>query len=238
MRATGNHGRAGRLWAGQTSVEPLLGGCRQDRRTILEPTHRWHWQSWSDLSAPWNPTAADHGLLPGIQQVGWQLAEHASEMTRRDAATVDSARWDPDALRDGGRGDVVEQLGDPGGVLVVAATGFLKKGTKSAGVQRQDSAPPARSRTARSGWSWPTPAHRAGAGGPGAVPARGVGQRRRPPYRGACADQDRLCDQAAAGQQLPTRTLDAQMPARWVTADEGYGGDARLRAFLEEHDLA
>ena len=28
------------------------------------------------------------------------------------------------------------------------------------------------------------------------------------------------------------------MPASWVTADEVYGGDARLRAWLEEHDLA
>ena len=32
---------------------------------------------------------------------------------------------------------MVEHLGDPGGVLVVDETGFLKKGTKSAGVQRQ-----------------------------------------------------------------------------------------------------
>jgi DDE superfamily endonuclease len=35
------------------------------------------------------------------------------------------------------RWDRVAQLGDSGGVLVVDETGFLKKGTKSAGVQRQ-----------------------------------------------------------------------------------------------------
>jgi SRSO17 transposase len=29
------------------------------------------------------------------------------------------------------------------------------------------------------------------------------------------------------------RALDAGVPAGWVTADEVYGGDARLRAFLE-----
>jgi SRSO17 transposase len=34
------------------------------------------------------------------------------------------------------------------------------------------------------------------------------------------------------------RALDAQVPAGWVTADEVYGGDARLRAWLEDHDLA
>jgi hypothetical protein len=34
------------------------------------------------------------------------------------------------------------------------------------------------------------------------------------------------------------RALEAGVPAGWVTADEVYGGDARLRAFLEERDLA
>jgi SRSO17 transposase len=32
---------------------------------------------------------------------------------------------------------VVQHLGDPDGVLILDETGFLKKGTKSAGVQRQ-----------------------------------------------------------------------------------------------------
>src|SRR4051794_22521393 len=32
---------------------------------------------------------------------------------------------------------LAEHLGDPGGVLIVDETGFLKKGTKSVGVQRQ-----------------------------------------------------------------------------------------------------
>ena len=116
------------------------GGCRQDRATVLKPTHGRHWQSSSDLSAPWNPTAADHGLLGPIQQVGWQLAEHAGEATpdgmQRLLATAD---WDPDLVRDDLRGYVVEYLGDPAAVLVVDETGFLKKGTTSVGVQRQDS---------------------------------------------------------------------------------------------------
>ena len=34
------------------------------------------------------------------------------------------------------------------------------------------------------------------------------------------------------------RAVAAQVPAGWVTADEVQGGDARLRAFLEDHDLA
>jgi SRSO17 transposase len=39
-------------------------------------------------------------------------------------------------------------------------------------------------------------------------------------------------------QQMLARVLDAQVPARWVTADEVYGGNARLRAFLEQRDVA
>jgi hypothetical protein len=34
------------------------------------------------------------------------------------------------------------------------------------------------------------------------------------------------------------RAVEAGVPAGWVTADEVYGGDARLRAFMEDHDLA
>jgi len=79
------------------------------------------------------------GLLGNIgRKNGWQLAEHAGERTpdgmQRLLATAD---WDPDLVRDDLRGYVVEHLGDPGGVLVVDETGFLKKGTTSVGVQRQ-----------------------------------------------------------------------------------------------------
>lgn len=43
------------------------------------------------------------------------------------------ADWDVDGVRD----YVVEHLGEPGGVLIGNDTGFLKKGTRLAGVQRQ-----------------------------------------------------------------------------------------------------
>ena len=45
--------------------------------------------------------------------------------------------WDADLVRDDLRDYVVEHLGDVHGVLVVDETGFLKKGNKSVGVQRQ-----------------------------------------------------------------------------------------------------
>ena len=79
------------------------------------------------------------GLLAPLERKNsWTLAERAGEAIpdgmQRLLATAD---WDADAVRDDVRDYVVEHLGDPDGVLVVDETGFLKKGTKSAGVARQ-----------------------------------------------------------------------------------------------------
>jgi hypothetical protein len=50
---------------------------------------------------------------------------------------LNNVRWDSREVRDDLRDYVIEQFGVPGGVLIVDDTGFLKKGTKSAGMQRQ-----------------------------------------------------------------------------------------------------
>src|ERR687889_872197 len=79
------------------------------------------------------------GLLSRAERKnGWQLAEETGERHPRGVQRLlDAARWDADAVRDDLRAYVVEHLGDPGAVLVVDETGFLKKGTKSVGVARQ-----------------------------------------------------------------------------------------------------
>ena len=69
---------------------------------------------------------------------GWQLAEAAAEATPQGMQRLmASAAWDVDAVRDDLRAYVVDALGTQDSVLIVDETGFLKKGTKSAGVQRQ-----------------------------------------------------------------------------------------------------
>src|SRR5918998_2050303 len=77
-------------------------------------------------------------ISPLERKNGWQIAEHSGAATpdgvQRLLAT---AHWDADQVRDDLRAYVVEHLGDPAAVLVVDETGFLKKGTKSVGVQRQ-----------------------------------------------------------------------------------------------------
>ena len=79
------------------------------------------------------------GLLAPVERKnGWQLAEAAGDRTPDGMQDfLGRMRWDADAVRDDLRAYVVEHLGDPGAVLVLDETGFVKKGTKSAGVQRQ-----------------------------------------------------------------------------------------------------
>jgi SRSO17 transposase len=77
-------------------------------------------------------------LAPVKRKNGWQLAEAAGDRTPDGMQDfLSRMRWDADAVRDGLRAYVVEHLGDAGAVLVLDETGFVKKGAKSAGVQRQ-----------------------------------------------------------------------------------------------------
>jgi len=78
------------------------------------------------------------GLLSPIERKnGWQLAEEAGLPTPYSMQyLLNRAVWESDGLRDVLQAYVRETLG-PGGMLVIDETGFLKKGKKSAGVQRQ-----------------------------------------------------------------------------------------------------
>jgi len=79
------------------------------------------------------------GLLSELRRKNcWTIAEQAGDATPDGMQhLLAGARWDADAVRDDVRGYVVEHLGGPDAVLVVDETGDLKKGTASAGVQRQ-----------------------------------------------------------------------------------------------------
>ena len=71
------------------------------------------------------------GLLAELPRKNcWTIAEHAGDRTPDGMQHLLSrARWDADGVRDDVRSYVVEQLGDPGAVLVVDETGDVKKGT-------------------------------------------------------------------------------------------------------------
>jgi SRSO17 transposase len=79
------------------------------------------------------------GLLSAVERKnGWQLSEAIGDARPwRTQRVLSQVQWDQDAARDLCRDYVLEHLGDEDGVLVVDETGFLKKGSKSAGVARQ-----------------------------------------------------------------------------------------------------
>src|SRR4051795_353046 len=79
------------------------------------------------------------GLVAGLERKnGWTLVEHAGNVSPDGMQRLLRwADWDVDAVRDDVRDYVVEHLGDPGAILVVDDTGFLKKGIRSVGVARQ-----------------------------------------------------------------------------------------------------
>src|SRR3954470_18428369 len=79
------------------------------------------------------------GLVAGLERKnGWTLAEQGGEVSPDGMQRLlRRADWDIDGVRDDVRDYVVEHLGDRSGVLIVDDTGFLKKGVRSAGVQRQ-----------------------------------------------------------------------------------------------------
>jgi SRSO17 transposase len=79
------------------------------------------------------------GLLADLPRKNcWTIAEHAGDASPDGMQhLLARAVWDHDGVRDDVRAYVVEHLAEDGAVLVIDETGDLKKGTTTAGVQRQ-----------------------------------------------------------------------------------------------------
>lgn len=79
------------------------------------------------------------GLIAPLQRKsGRTLAEEAGHCgPDRIQRMLNRIEWDADEVLDDVRRYVVDHLGDREAVLIVDDTGFLRKGTRSAGVQRQ-----------------------------------------------------------------------------------------------------
>lgn len=79
------------------------------------------------------------GLVSGVERKnGWQMAEEVGDTTPdKTQRLLYQAKWDADKARDELQGYVIEELGEADGIGIVDETGFIKKGDKSAGVERQ-----------------------------------------------------------------------------------------------------
>ena len=176
------------------------------------------------------------GLLAPLERKnGWQLAEAAGDAAPDGVQDfLSRTRWDADAVRDDLRAYVAEHLGDPEAVLVLDETGFLKKGDKSAGVQRQYSGTAGRIENCQVG------VFLGYAGRHGrALIDRALylpGRWTRDAARCAAAgipDDAALTTKPQLGLAMLDRALEAGVPFAWVAGDSVYGADHRIRRRLE-----
>ncbi|MFI6393777.1 IS701 family transposase [Nonomuraea sp. NPDC050540] len=148
------------------------------------------------------------------------------------------ARWDADAIRDDVGGFVVDRLG-PDGVLIVDETGFVKKGTGSAGVQRQYSGTAGRIETCQIGvfLAYATPAGRALLDRRLYLPAHTWPAAPERCQAAGVPGEIAFATKPALATAMVPAALNAGVLARWVSGDEVYGQDPRLRAVLQERRM-
>jgi SRSO17 transposase len=178
-----------------------------------------------------------HGLISPVERKnGWQLAEAIGDKTP-DATQrlLYSAQWEVDKARDELQGYVSLHFGDAEGIGVVDETGFLKKGDKSAGVQRQYSGTAGKTENCQLG------VFLTYATGQGHV----FLDRRLYLPENWCDDPERRAEakipEDVVFQTKPQQAVEmlrhawaAGVPMRWVTGDEVYGEASYLRDAVAE----
>jgi SRSO17 transposase len=171
---------------------------------------------------------------------GWQLAEQLGERGPQGVQRLlNAARWGADAVRDDLRAYVAEHLGHPEGVLVVDETGFLKKGAKSAGVQRQYSGTAGRIENCQIGvfLAYATPGGRAFLDRELYLPREWAADAERRREAGV-PEEAEFATKPQLARRMLERALAGGVPAAWVTGDEIYGDAGELRRWLEGRGCA
>lgn len=178
------------------------------------------------------------GLLQHVERKnGWQLAEQVGERSPDGIQRLlNAAKWDASAVRDDLQTYVWDHLGSREAVWVVDETGFIKKGDKSAGVQRQYSGTAGRVENCQIGvflYHW-NPDVQAGAflDRELYLPKSWTEDARRRQEAGI-PDEVTLKTKGRLAQEMLARAFTLAKPA-WVVGDSIYGSDRRLRLFLEE----
>ena len=180
------------------------------------------------------------GLLSPVERKnGWQLAERAGDTTPYGVQRLLSGYvWDADLVRDDLRDYVVEHLGDGDAVVVVDETGFLKKGEKSAGVQRQYSGTAGRIENCQVGvfLAYASTKGRTLLDRELYLPQVWAEDQER--RREAGVPEDAVFrTKPQLAQLMLRRALEAGVPFAWFTGDEVYGSDRKLRLWLEREDI-
>jgi SRSO17 transposase len=181
------------------------------------------------------------GLLSPIERKnGWQLAEEAGESTPYAMQyLLDRAVWDAEQLRDVLREYVRETMGDATGMLVIDETGFLKKGVKSVGVQRQYSGTAGRIENCQIGvfLTYTTAVGHSLVDRELYLPKSWTTDPKR------CREADvptsvGFASKPELAARMLWRTLDGGVKARFVLGDSVYGSHRPLRTGLQERGQA
>src|SRR5450755_2110470 len=181
------------------------------------------------------------GLLSHTERKNsWSLAEFAGDVSPDGLQRLlNFSPWDEDACRDAVCRYVVRHLGDPAAVLAVDETGFLKKGRMSAGVARMYTGTAGRVENCQVGvfLAYVTP------GGSRALtdrelylPEKWAGDRERCRAAGI-GDEVAFATKPELARQMIERAMMAGVPFGWVAGDEVYGGNPKLRGWLEEQEV-
>jgi SRSO17 transposase len=181
------------------------------------------------------------GLLSPIERKnGWQLAEEAGQSTPYAMQyLLNRAVWESDNVRDQLQASICEMIADPDGVYVLDETGFLKKGKKSVGVQRQYSGTAGRIENCQIG-VFLTYASKAGH----TLVDRELYLPKswtQDPERCRAADVPEevvFATKPELAARMVWRALEAGIPAKWVTGDTVYGSHRPLREGLQARKQA
>jgi SRSO17 transposase len=183
------------------------------------------------------------GLLAPLERKnGWTIAEYSGQREPKALQRfLNLTPWDADHLRDLVRGYVMEHFADPRGVLIADPTGFAKKGRKSAGVQRQYSGTLGRVDNCQIG----TFLAYADSSGNRVLIDRELYVPEQSwfgdPGRCAEAGIPEDLEFATRPQQVAAmveRTVQAGVSFAWFVADEEFGQNPRLRAYLETRQIS
>src|SRR5258706_165474 len=182
------------------------------------------------------------GLLSQTERKnGWALAEFAGDVSPDGLQRLlNFSPWDEGGCRDAVRRFAVRHLGDPGAVVAVDETGFLKKGRMSAGVARQYTGTAGRVENCQVGvfLAYAAPdGSRAVIDREVYLPEKWTGDRDRCRSAGI-GDEVAFATKPQLAEKMIGRAVEAGAPFAWVTGDEGYGGNPGLRSWLEGEGIA
>jgi SRSO17 transposase len=176
------------------------------------------------------------GLLGRVDRKNcWQLAEYVKEPTPDGMQRLlSAASWDADLVRDDLRDYVLDHLGQEKAVLVIDETGFLKKGEKSVGVKRQYSGTAGRIENCQVGvfLAYASSRGQAFIDRELYLPGEWARDPERREEAGVPGEVEFATKPELALAML-RRAWEAGIRVAWVTGDEVYGSDYRIRSFLQ-----